>query len=80
MPFTIAAIACSRTPKWRLRPEKSFGVTAEEFFIVFLVDPVRSAEPPTSAGTRSASALIAAPDRLRVASLPLSASAVTTCW
>ena len=77
MPFMIAPMACSRMPKCSTRPasgspfhilvERSFGRNDGAPSMVVLLDSARSAEPPHSSGTRSAIALMTAPDALRVA-------------
>src|SRR3990167_3278499 len=60
-------MACSRTPKWRLRPAKLSLEMDGEALISLWFEPVRSAEPPTRAGISAAMALIALPDMPRVA-------------
>ena len=83
IPLRIAPMPCSRIPKWSTRPasgspfhiadERSFGRNDAAFSIVVLLDSARSAEPPQSSGTASATALITAPDALRVA-MPFSSA------
>ena len=55
-PLRIAPIACSRTPKCRLRPagESAWRSPAPGAVIAVFVEGVRSAEPPTSHGTSPA--------------------------
>ena len=68
-PFAIAAEANSRTPKWKLRPERSSGAKSpapSKPRCVF-VEGERSAAPPTSQGTRSATAFSTWPEESRLA-------------
>jgi hypothetical protein len=53
IPFEIAADACSRIPKWKLRPERSsaWKSPAPSNVSRVLVDGARSAAPPSSHGT-----------------------------
>ncbi len=60
-------MACSRTPKWRLRPSGRALEKAAAPAIAVLFDSARSAEPPTSSGRLAASAWIALPEAARVA-------------
>ena len=56
MPFTMAPMPCSRTPKRRLR---SAGVSfwkSPNIFISVMLDGARSAEPPMRPGSTGASA------------------------
>ena len=55
-------MACSRTPKWRLRPPGSSAEKAGSPLIRVLFDGARSAEPPTSSGSVLASALSTSPE------------------
>jgi hypothetical protein len=69
-------MACSRTPKWSVRP---YGLACHSFvdadsgpnesapFMVVLLLSARSAEPPHSSGSTSASEFSTSPDALRVA-------------
>ena len=71
MPLVIAAIACSRTPKWTLPPAK--GSSPSPIVpvpgTVVLFEPARSAEPPISRpGASAAMRPSAVPECLRVAS------------
>ena len=84
MPELIAAIACSRTPKWRLRPRVAPFAADRPLAVGDLRSPgsgsrpaplsavsvegLRSAEPPMSSGTRAAIALMTFPPAERVAS------------
>ena len=68
MPLVIAAIECSRMPKWMLLPAKgsSPSPAAEPTkplpLIVELFEPARSAEPPTRKGASSWIRWITAPE------------------
>src|SRR4026207_1881456 len=57
-PSAIAGEANSRTPKWKLRPERSPGVKSPAPSNVsrVFVEGARSAAPPPSPGPRSATA------------------------
>ncbi len=71
MPFVIAAIACSRTPKWTLPPAKGSSPSPMKPVpaTVVLFEPARSAEPPSrSPGASAAIRPSAVPECLRVAS------------
>ena len=59
MPLAMAAEACSRMPKWRLRPDRSSGwkSPAPSKMSRVLVEGDRSAEPPRSQGTAWATVL-----------------------
>ena len=70
MPFTIAPIACSRMPKWKLRPANAWCAIESAPSISVFVDGARSAEPPTSSGTVAASPLMHALELSRVACEP----------
>ena len=72
MPLRMAPIACSRMPKWRLRPAYSpaWKSPAPSKVSRVLVDGARSAAPPISQGTFWAIALRTRPDEIRVA-IPL---------
>ena len=86
MPFMMAPMPCSRMPKCSTRPasgspvhwsvERLSGMKDEASSIVVLLDSARSAEPPHSSGITPATALITAPDALRVATPLGSASKV----
>ncbi len=74
MPFMAAAIACSRMPKWIVRPYGSAsgsglpaGRNDDVLSIVVLFEPARSAELPHSSGTISPSAWSTLPEAARVA-------------
>ena len=75
MPFMIAPIACSRMPKCSVRPYGppghilvwcSAGMKLGSPSIVVLLLSARSAEPPHSSGSTSASAVSILPDAARV--------------
>ena len=51
MPLQIAPMACSRMPKWMLRPVQSPQFTSPEPLITVWVEGITSAEPPTSSGS-----------------------------
>src|SRR5689334_20454190 len=75
MPLQIDPMACSRTPKWMLRPAPVRSNEPAPSSRV-LVDPPRSASPPSSQGTCLAITFSALPDALRVATdahVPLAA-------
>ena len=65
--MTIAPIACSRIPKWRLRPPYEPVSTLPPSAISVKVDGARSADPPTNSGTFAATHWITVSDDLRVA-------------
>ena len=69
MPFTTAAIACSRMPKCRLRPPGVPGSKspAPSNLSVVLFDGPRSAEPPRNHGMFCASTFSTWPDASRPA-------------
>ena len=71
-PLTIAAIACSRMPKWRLRPPGLPGSKspAPANFSVVLLEGPRSAEPPRNQGMFWASTFSTSPEASRPA-MPL---------
>ena len=73
MPLRAAAIACSRTPKWMLRPAYDSGWKSPNPLRYVFVDGSRSAEPPTSSGKLPAIAFMTVPPASRVATLPFSA-------
>src|ERR1019366_6087956 len=56
MPFRIEPMACSRMPKWKLRPEYSSRSKLPPFLISVLVEGARSAAPPINHGTFLATA------------------------
>src|ERR1035438_9350381 len=56
MPLTIEPMACSRMPKWKLRPEYSSRSKLPPSLISVLVEGARSAAPPISQGTFLATA------------------------
>ena len=68
IPFPMAAIASSRTPKWRFLPDGSSAEKSPASFIAVLLEGARSAEPPIRFGSLSFNRLIIFPDRDRVAS------------
>ena len=70
----MAPMACSRMPKWMLRPSSRAGEKLPAPLISVRFDSARSAEPPTSDGTIGAARLMAAAESLRVASAPGPAS------
>ncbi len=84
MPFISAAIACSRMPKWIVRPYGSAsgsGLSAGRkelvLSIVVLLEPARSAEPPHSSGITAPSAWRTLPEAARVATpLPTSKTGI----
>ena len=69
MPLAIAAAACSRIPKWRLRPARSSGWKSPAPANVrrVLVDGARSADPPSSQARACAIALSTWPEESRLA-------------
>lgn len=67
MPFMMAPMPCSRTPKWTLRPPGVLDVNTPASFMNVLVEGFRSAEPPTIHGTFLAIALSTCPELSRVA-------------
>ena len=69
MPLAKAHMACSRMPKWKLRPPRSSGEKANEPSKVcsVIVEGARSPAPPSSHGTRLATALSTLPPETRVA-------------
>src|ERR1700759_373941 len=72
IPFKAEPMACSRIPKWKLRPLRSSDVN-ELYFLRFVsVDGAKSAAPPIRLGNASAIAFRALPDATRVATLPSS--------
>ena len=72
MPLPIAAIASSRTPKWKLRPSGVAACWSGTSLIQVLFDGARSADPPINVGRCGASALMALPEADRVAKAPSS--------
>src|SRR5476651_764521 len=73
IPFIAEPIACSRIPKWKLRPPRSSEVNEEYSFRLVSVDGAKSAAPPIRLGKLPATALSTLPDAIRVASLPSAA-------
>src|SRR3569833_1550774 len=69
MPFIAAPIACSRIPKWKLRPARFSDVNESYSFKLVSVDGAKSAAPPIRLGTLAAIAFNALPDATRVATL-----------
>ena len=67
MPFMMAPMPCSRTPKWTFRPAGVFAVNTPASFMYVLVEGFRSADPPTIQGTFLAMALSTCPELSRVA-------------
>ena len=65
--WPIAAMACSRTPKWKLRPAGVTACWSGTSLIRVLFEGARSAEPPISVGTCGATALMTLPEPTRVA-------------
>src|SRR5690606_9936044 len=59
--------ACSRTPKQKVRPAGSLRENTGTPATVVLLDPARSAEPPTSSGKRGERAARTLPEAARVA-------------
>src|SRR5699024_12248622 len=79
MPLRIAAMACSRTPKWRFRPygvadhiavEIESGPNESAPLTGVLLDSARSEGPPHSSGRVSERAWMASAEAFRVA-IPL---------
>ncbi len=68
-------MACSRTPKCRLRAPYRPAATSPSPLRCVRFDSVRSAEPPISARTTGASALSTLPEAARVAIAPSVANA-----
>src|SRR3970040_19703 len=68
MPLDSAAIACSRTPKWKLRPAGFWALKLPTLSKVsrVLFDGAKSAEPPKSQGTFRATWLTTFPDEARL--------------
>src|SRR5450759_2424981 len=65
-------MACSRTPKWKLRPAGVAACWSGVSLIQVLLEGARSAEPPMSVGRCGARALMALPEADRVATAPSS--------
>ncbi len=85
MPLQIAPMACSRTPKWSVRPYGcpgnaavacAAGTNESAPFMVVLLLSARSADPPHSSGRVSASADSTCPEARRVA-MPTSSGSNT---
>src|SRR5437899_8215310 len=77
-PLTVAAIACSRIPKWRFFPPRlpAWKLPAPSYVRVVLFDGPRSAEPPSSHGMFCASTLSTLPEASRPA-MPLGSAGKT---
>src|SRR5258708_38279761 len=75
MPLTMAPMACSRTPKCRLRPRYSPAKKspAPSKVKLVLLECARSAEPPMSQGIFLASAFRTLPEESREA-MPLASA------
>src|ERR1700744_349894 len=69
MPLRAEPIACSRMPKWKLRPARFSDVKLSYSFKLVSVDGDRSAAPPIRFGNLAAIAFSALPDAIRVAVL-----------
>ena len=69
IPLVMAPMACSRTPKRRLRPLRSEAEKSVDDLINVLLDEARSADPPMTSGRSAAKALITAPEIALVATL-----------
>src|SRR5476651_2758115 len=70
MPFIAEPIACSRIPKWKLRPLRFSEVNESYSFKLVSVDGDKSAAPPIRLGKLAAIAFNTLPDATRVAILP----------
>src|SRR5688572_14977485 len=68
-PFNAEPMACSRIPKWKLRPVRSSEVNEVDSFKVVSVDGAKSAAPPIRLGKLPAIAFNTLPDAWRVANL-----------
>src|ERR1700761_1012407 len=73
LPFIAEPMACSRIPKWKLRPPRSSEVKEENSFRLVSVDGAKSAAPPIRLGKLPAIAFNTLPDAMRVANLPSAA-------
>src|ERR1700759_554125 len=69
IPFMAEPIACSRIPKWKLRPARVSDVKLSYAFKLVSVDGAKSAAPPIRLGRLAAIAFKALPDATRVATL-----------
>src|SRR3954471_17786215 len=69
IPFKAEPIACSRMPKWKLRPALFSDVNESYSFRLVSVDGARSAAPPIRFGNAGAIAFNTLPDAWRVAIL-----------
>ncbi len=69
IPFNAEPIACSRIPKWKLRPLRFSEVNESDSFKFVSVDGDRSAAPPIKLGKLPAIAFNTLPDAWRVAIL-----------
>src|SRR5471030_1566349 len=67
MPFKADPMACSRIPKWKLRPSLFSDVKESNSFKLVSVDGERSSAPPIKWGRLSAMAFNTLPDAWRVA-------------
>src|SRR6187402_989649 len=68
-PTNADPIACSRIPKWKLRPVRSSDVNELDSLSVVSVDGAKSAAPPIIFGKLPAIAFNTLPDAWRVAIL-----------
>src|ERR1700712_1046358 len=69
IPLMADPIACSRIPKWKLRPPRFSDVNESNAFKCVSVDGDKSAAPPINPGTLGAMAFNTLPDAWRVAIL-----------
>src|ERR1700754_514260 len=69
IPFKAEPIACSRIPKWKLRPALFSEVNESNAFKLVSVDGAKSAAPPIRFGIFAAMAFNALPEATRVATL-----------
>src|SRR6187402_2304948 len=69
IPFKAEPMACSRIPKWKLRPLRFSEVNESYSFKLVSVDGDKSAAPPIKLGKLSAIAFSTLPDAMRVAIL-----------
>src|ERR1700742_3007964 len=73
IPFNADPIACSRIPKWKLRPSLRSIVNDVYSFKLVSVEGAKSAAPPIRLGSFDAIAFNVLPDAWRVANLPSAA-------